>query len=124
MPTKPKTFRPAGAPTKQQRRKQHDQARGTAAQRGPYNTKWWEHTRIRIARRDNWQCVDCGKDVGLTKGDFHCEHDQERPLGAPIDTSAHDSDANLRTRCVSCSNAKTGRYVQRNGTPLGSQGQA
>ena len=76
--------------------------------------------------------MDCGKDVGLTKGDFHCEHNTERPLGAPIDTSTHDSDANLMTRCVSCSNAKTGRYARakNNGgcdasgvaaTPLGSR---
>lgn len=121
MPTKPKTFSPAGAPTKQEQRKAHDAKRGTAAQRGPYNSQWWKVTRVRIANRDGWQCVDCGKDVGLSKGDFHCEHDQERPVGASIDTSTHDSDENLVTRCVSCSNAKTGRYVQRGGTPLGQE---
>lgn len=100
MPTKPKTYRPPGYRT-------YDQARPTAAQRGPYCTKWWKETRKRIARRDLWQCVDCGKDVGQGKGDFHCDHNEERPVGAPIDTERWDRDENLRTLCDRCHNRKT-----------------
>ena len=56
MPTKPKTFRPAGAPTKQQQRKAHDQRRGTAHQRG-YTKEWSKYSKQRLT--ENPQCVMC-----------------------------------------------------------------
>lgn len=55
-----------------------------------------------MANRDNWQCVQCGKDVGQVKRDFECDHRDARPLGAPIDTESYDRDENLQTLCVGC----------------------
>lgn len=112
MPIKPQTFRPHGQPTRAEQRQHYDKKRGNVSKRGPYQTAWWAATRKRIAIRDNYQCVDCGCDVGLKPGDFHCEHNHERPVGAPINTEEWDNDANLVTRCQRCSNAKTGRYAR------------
>lgn len=102
MPTKPSRHRPARA-------KRYTAPRATSSQRGPYCTKWWLTTRKRIARRDNWQCRKCGKDIGRAKGDFHCHHKQERPVGAPINTAEYDSDDNLTTWCDKCHNQHSAR---------------
>jgi 5-methylcytosine-specific restriction enzyme A len=102
MPTRPKTFRPAGY-------KPPSKTRPIPADRGPYKTKWWLDTRKRIALRDMYQCRECGKDVGKAKGDYHCDHIEPRPVGASVDTETHDSDGNLQTLCATCHNAKTGR---------------
>ena len=99
-PTKPKTFN-------------HQQTaankRHARANKGIYHTAWWQDTRIRIAVRDGYQCTECGDMVGIEKGDFHCDHDDERPPGAPINTDQWDSDANLKTKCERCHNRKTRR---------------
>jgi hypothetical protein len=115
MPWKPKTFG-YDARHKKESRQRYDQQRGTAAERGPYNTKWWKLKRVEIASRDGWVCKEqgCGKDVGIKKGDFHCDHVEERPVGAPIDTERWDSDSNLLTRCDSCHNRKTAKRTRSN----------
>lgn len=107
MPTKPKTFRPAGAPTKQEQRQRYDKQRGSASERGPYCTKWWAKKRQEIAVRDLYACQICGCMVGLKSGDFHCDHIEERPLGAPVNIRTHDADSNLRTLCVTCHSSRT-----------------
>src|SRR4051812_38407598 len=109
MPDKPTTYRPGGHLTKQQRQRLEDRRRGPVSKRGPYQTKWWQATRLRIARRDMYQCKQCGKDVGKAKGDFTCDHKEPRPIGAPIDTDTHDNDANLWTLCTRCDARKRGR---------------
>lgn len=113
MPYKPKSFNPLGDKHKKERRRLYDKERGTAAERGPYCTKWWKDTRRRIAIRDLYECQECGRDVGLRKGDFHCDHIEERPVGAAIDAERWDRDENLRTLCASCHNARTAKDSRR-----------
>ncbi|MGD9644435.1 MAG: HNH endonuclease [Pirellulales bacterium] len=117
MPNRPQTFRPFGAPSKREQRRRYDQRRGTVAQRGPYQTKWWRAKRLEIARRDLYVCQDCGCDVGRRPGDFHCDHVEERPVGAPIDTERWDRDENLQTRCDRCHNRKTALGMRRGAPP-------
>jgi len=111
MPYKPKVYRPA---VNKREKKQQQQAQYRASKdTRMYRQKWWEETRLRIAARDNWQCVECGKDVGLSKGDFHCDHKVERPQGAAYSPETWDSDENLQTLCVTHHNAKSARHGAR-----------
>lgn len=101
MPNKPKIHKPPGTPTKQQVRKEYDRRRGNS-HRAIYTTAWWRETRVRVANRDGWQCVECNVDVGKAKRDFECDHKEPRPVGAPIDMDGCDRDENLQTLCVRC----------------------
>jgi 5-methylcytosine-specific restriction endonuclease McrA len=105
MPTKPKTFRPAGVVS-------YEKSRGSSSQRGYSGTRWGK-TRQRIALRDGMRCAECRKFVGMRPGDFHCDHIVERPVGAPVNVGTYDADANLQILCVSCHNRKTGRYSRK-----------
>jgi 5-methylcytosine-specific restriction endonuclease McrA len=110
VPRRPKTF---GAKKKDKQRHnwaQADRHRGTASQRGPYCTAWWARKRVEIAVRDRFTCQACGCLVGIKKGDYTCDHIEERPVGAAIDTERWDSDSNLRILCVRCHARKTGSY--------------
>lgn len=106
MPSAPKQFSISGPLTKTQNERRYDQQRGTAAQRGPYNTAWWKRTRRRIAVRDNYHCKGCGVLVGYAIGDYHCDHIKERPMNARINTDDWDADTNLRTLCPACHNKR------------------
>lgn len=106
MPTRPKRYKPAG-PARHKRR------RPTAADRGPYCTAWWQRTRVRIARRDHWECQQCGQAVGMSKGDYHCHHRIERVVGSPLDQRGCDRDDNLETLCQSCHNQHPGARQHR-----------
>lgn len=97
MPTRPRTF---GYETRQ--------LRPTAAQRGPYNDKRWYAARRRVAIRDLFTCQECKATVGIRKGDYHCDHIKERPVGAPWSPETWDNDSNLRTLCPSCHNKRSG----------------
>lgn len=63
MPNMPPTFRPSAAPSKVERRREHDQRRGSSAERG-YGSKW------RKARAEflhaNPLCVMCERQGRLT----------------------------------------------------------
>ena len=63
--------------------------------------RWKEHIRPCVLVRDNYTCQDCGRLVGIKKGDAHVDH--------IIPTSEGGSDEldNLRTLCQSCHNRKT-----------------
>lgn len=56
MPTKPKTFRPAGAPTPQDNRKAYEKQRGSAHQQG-YTKAWAKYSRQRLIEHP--LCVLC-----------------------------------------------------------------
>ncbi len=44
MPNAPKTYKPAGAPSKRERDKDYDRYRGSAAERG-YTTTWSKYSK-------------------------------------------------------------------------------
>src|SRR5450432_1855172 len=115
---------------KRQTRRQHDERRGTSAERG-YDA---DHRRLRVLCfiRDEWRCVDCGWEPNLVR-DFrqfglgpppaeqvlaelrerfrqaerHLHADHQIPITVRPDLRL-DLD-NLRTRCNTCHNAKTMR---------------
>ncbi len=93
---------------KRESRQAYDKARGTAHQRGPYNHPAWAATRRRVATRDLYQCQECKRIVGIAKGDYHCDHIKERPVGHPYDPMGWDNDENLQTLCPGCHSRKTG----------------
>ncbi len=107
MPLAPKSFGNNGG--RREFRRRHDHARGTASQRGPYcSFEWREVIRPRIALRDMYTCQLCGRIVGIKPNDWHCDHIEDRPVGAPLNVEQWDRDSNLRTLCVACHNAKSG----------------
>lgn len=109
MPYKPKTFRPADAPTKRQAQKLYDRRRGLVSERGPYQKSWWRKKRREIAIRDEYRCQMCGCDVGLKPKDFVYDHKEPRVVGSAVDFEGQDSDSNLWTLCVTCDAKKRGR---------------
>jgi 5-methylcytosine-specific restriction protein A len=103
LPTKPKTFRPAGAPSKQEQRRAFDKTR-TASQ--PYR-KWYSSTRFRRSREiyllRNPRCVDCGRLFEIKDLDL----DHEVPHRGDYDRFWDVG--NWRARCHVCHGVKTGK---------------
>lgn len=58
MPTRPKTYRPPGAPTPQQQQRRYDQMRGTAHERG-YGAQWQKARLLYLAEHP--LCVECAR---------------------------------------------------------------
>lgn len=99
MPWKAPTF---GAAKRAAERKQYDQHRGSAHQRG-YGGKGWESTRRAVFLRDLYTCQDCWLLVGREPRDCHCDHI------VPKDKGGTDEIGNLQTLCVQCHTRKTSR---------------
>lgn len=97
MPEKPKTFRPNGAPTKQQK----DRWRGSAASRG-YDAQW---RKFRKAWLDaNPLCVECrkaGRDTLATDVDHIVPHRGDMEL--------FWQEGNHQSLCGRCHKAKSAR---------------
>jgi 5-methylcytosine-specific restriction endonuclease McrA len=80
MPTKPATFRPAGAPTRQEQRRQHDERRGSASARG-YDHAWSKASKGHLGRHP--LCVGCeavGRVTAATLTDHIIPHKGDRSL--------------------------------------------
>lgn len=104
MPTRPKTFRPAGVPEPQERRRQFDKARTeTQEWRKWYCSKRWVERRKYILSRDPL-CVDCQKAGFVTAGtdlDHITPHRGDKVLFWSLE--------NLQVLCHSCHSKKTGK---------------
>jgi 5-methylcytosine-specific restriction protein A len=103
MPTRPKTFRPAGVPEPQERRRQFDKVRTeTQEWRKWYCSKRWTERRKYILSR-NPRCMDCGKLFGIEalELDHIIPHRGDKVL--------FWDKANLQVLCKSCHSRKTGR---------------
>lgn len=102
MPTKPKTFRPAGAPSKAERRRAFDKSRTQNEWR-----KWYSSARFRRSRElyllQHPHCVDCGKLFGIDQLDL----DHEIPHRGDYDLFWDVG--NWRSRCHVCHGRKTGK---------------
>jgi 5-methylcytosine-specific restriction enzyme A len=115
---------------KRKTQRQHDERRGTSAERG-YDA---DHRRLRVHCfiRDEWRCVDCGWEPNIvadfrqfelgpppveqvlaelrerfSQGERHLHADHQIPIAARPDLRL--SLNNLRTRCNGCHSAKTMR---------------
>lgn len=82
----------------------YDARRGSSSERG-YGARW-QRLRLRILRRDLYQCQECKRQGRLTlagarKGDAHVDHIVPKSRGGT------DDPANLETLCRSCHSRKT-----------------
>ena len=73
-----------------------------------YKSKMWEHKRLEILERDNFECQECKAEGGYSKGNVvhHILHLKDRP-----DLALEDS--NLVTVCGACHNVLHPERLQR-----------
>ncbi len=104
MPTKPKTFRPAGQPSKQESRRAYDRKRDDDKPwRRWYKTSRWVKARAVFLRR-NPLCVECLEKDRLTTAtvvDHVKPHRGDYELFWQVE--------NWQVLCAACHNSKTGR---------------
>jgi 5-methylcytosine-specific restriction protein A len=104
MPTRPKTFRPAGTPEPQERRRQFDKVRTeTQEWRKWYCSKRWIERRAYIMGKSPL-CVECQKEGRVVAGT-----DLDHIIPHRGDKVLFWDKANLQVLCHSCHSKKTGK---------------
>lgn len=80
-----------------------------------YKSKQWRMVRLRVLKRDNYECVNCRKEgkVTLNRFDKHktldVDHIKELETHPEL---RYDLD-NLQTLCIWCHNKKHNRYQKK-----------
>lgn len=99
MPKKPSVHKPRGAPSTAQNRKDYDQARGTATQRG-YDSRWRKARATFLAHHPLCvACLDEGRTVAANEVDHIIPH--RGNMGLFWDKT------NWQALCKSCHSRKT-----------------
>lgn len=114
MPTMPPTFRPAGRPTVQERRRDHDARRPSPSKRG-YDAAWrrLRHVKLQV----DSLCEICLREDRLESAavvDHIQPHRGDDALRLDMD--------NLQSLCASCHSRKTVRYDGGFGRPARANG--
>ena len=104
MPTRPKTFRPAGTPKPQERRRQFDKVRTeTQEWRKWYCSKRWKDIKDYIWRHSP-KCAECERQGFVTPGT-----DLDHIIPHRGDKVLFWDKTNLQVLCHSCHSKKTGK---------------